>query len=194
MIRPHLCLLAALPLLLVGCFHTRVSLDYLPHPSSQRVGPSRYDVGSVIDSRQMKPMELGTMRLAGGFTWETLRLKVPVDEAVRNATLHGLAARGMLAEGRASYRMEIDVEEFYCRLDKAPFASCKIQTRLLSASGQVLHEGAYATSRQDPAYRHHYGDPAIAMRQIAARTLQDAIDQALDDDAMRRAAGEKREP
>jgi uncharacterized lipoprotein YajG len=169
-------------LLLSSCYQTQVTLDYQPRPASARSGPAEYDVGAVADLRGVAPTALGRVVESRYGLREEITLSTPADETVRNALLHGMASRGMLNQrGTAKTLLSVEVDEFYCELRRYPYASCKLRVVARSAAGKVQYQAAYAASRQDSGYERGYRDTVYDLKDISARTLQDAVDKVLDD-------------
>jgi hypothetical protein len=169
-------------LALTSCFQSQVSLDYHAHPASQRERGPSFDVGAVMDQRQVEaPAYLGYIKGSRRGLPEELYMTLPADETVRNAFLHGMSARGMQARGRARVRLEVQVQELFCRFEDRPYARCTLDVTALSSGGRVLYRQSYSAARQDAGYLFDYNDRTEDLREIASRTLQDAVDKALDD-------------
>lgn len=184
MISRVLTLLSAVAML-TGCYQTQVTLDYQPRPASNRSGKAEYDVGSVLDLRGVAPSALGRVVESHHGLREEISLSTSAEETVRNALLHGLASRGMLSQsGGAKTLLSVELDEFYCELRRRPFASCKLRVVARSAAGKELYRAAYAASRQDSGYERGYTDPVDDLRELSSRTLQDAVDKALDDERL----------
>ncbi|MDB6116860.1 MAG: hypothetical protein JWO08_641 [Verrucomicrobiaceae bacterium] len=175
-------------MLLSGCLSTEVSLDYVANASSQRSGPPVVGVGVFKDKRdQEDPRLLGTVKTPIGTPFERVYLRVPADEAVRNAFLHGLDSRGMMAvPPRARFVFEGNIEEFYCQLLSRPYAYAKMRVDLVdTASNRVLYRHTYEAERQAGNYLPGEGDPVPVLRDLSSRVLQDVVDKAIDSPEVR---------
>ncbi len=174
--------------LLSGCLTTQVSLDYVPNPARNLTGRPVMGVGTFQDERgEEENRLLGTVKTPIGTPFERVYMRVPVDEAVRNGFLHGLDARGMLAEpGRAHYSLEGDIKELECQLLVKPFASARVKVDLVDlASGRVLYRHTYQSEHQNPNFVPGTGDPVPGLRDLTSRVLQDVVDKAIDDPNLR---------
>ena len=174
--------------LLSGCFSTEVTLDYVPNPSSQLGGPKVALAGLFTDERHVKAANyIGTTRSRLGDPLEHVYLALPVSETVENAFTEALEARGMkAAPGHAKFVFQGTVEDFYCQLLTKPYAFARIRVDLVDAStGRVIFHHAYETERQGAGYLRGYDDPVPMMKDLAARTLQDVVDRAIDSPEVR---------
>lgn len=175
-------------MLLSGCLSTEISLDYVSNPSSQHSGPSIVGVGVFNDKRdQEDPKLLGTVKTPIGTPFERVYLRIPADETVRNAFLHGLDARGMMAvPPRARFVLEGNIQEFYCQLLAKPYAYAKLRVDLVdTANNRVLYRHSYEAERQAGNYLPGEGDPVPVLRDLSSRVLQDVVDKAIDNPEMR---------
>jgi hypothetical protein len=180
---------------LAGCFYSEVSLDYQNRGGAITPGRAELSVGQFTDERGLPPFHLGTARNAMGLAAEAVRLRVPAEEAVQNAFLHAMDARGMLAEGNAKYYLSGEIEQLSCEMYTKPYAAVRIHVNVVQAgSGRVVFHRVYTGSRHHPGYLPHYTDPVPMLRELASRALQDAVDKALDDPALRRAVRQGRRP
>lgn len=169
-------------LLLSGCLSTQVSLDYVPNSATMRAGLAEVSVGGFIDNRGEEPRLLGTVKTPIGTPFERIYLKVPTEEAVQNAFLHGLSARGMIAPAsKARFALEGSIEEFYCQLITKPYAYVRLNVDLVDvASNRVLYRHTYEGERQSATFLPGQGDPVPTLRELASSVLQDAVDRAID--------------
>ena len=175
-------------MLLSGCLTTEVSLDYVPNASIPRTGPPVVTVGVFQDKRDEDETKLlGKVNMPIGIPFEKVYLRVPVDEAVRNGFLHGLDARGLMAQPQtARFVLEGNLEELYCRLVTKPYAHAKVRVDLVEvATNRVLYRHTYEAERQGGNYLPGYGDPVPVLRELTGRALQDVVDRAIDDPLMR---------
>jgi hypothetical protein len=179
---------------LSGCFTAQVSLDYLPRPGMHVMGRPEVGVGQFYDNRGVSSYYLGTSRNAIGTPTEYVMLRVPADEAVRNAFLHALEARTMLADGAGQkYYLSGEIEVLRSSIIKKPFAEVVLRVHLLAAgSERIVFRRTYSSQRAAPGFAFGYQDTVQVMRELASRALQDAVDKALDDPALRRAMRSRR--
>ncbi|MDB6137725.1 MAG: hypothetical protein JWO94_797 [Verrucomicrobiaceae bacterium] len=184
-------------LLLSGCLSTEISLDYVVNPSAQLNGPPIVGVGVFLDKRgEDEPKLLGTVKTPIGTPFEHVYLRIPADETVQNAVLHGLDARGMMASpSRARFVLEGSIEEFYCQLISRPYAYAKIRVDLVdTASNRVLYRHTYEAERQAGTYLPGEGDPVPSLRDLSSRVLQDVVDKAIDNPEVREWMGNPGRP
>lgn len=176
-------------LVLAGCgFNTTVvSLDYQPRRGQNIPGPRMVGIGKFADMRQEPEFRLGRVRSAVGMPLETLKTRVPVDSVVRNAFAHGLKARGMLAaESDASCVLCGEVLTLECSQMLYPTASARVRVNIVRRSnGQIVFSRIYESHRHGETYAPGSGSPVPTLADLASRTLQNVVDQALDDQDLR---------
>jgi len=154
-------------------------------------GATEFSTQPFVDRRDMGPMELGTVRTQIGTPIEKVLTKVPVTNVVTNAFAYGLESRGMLAS-RSSARFIItgEVLDLRCQLLVHPYGYAKVRVNVLEAdSGRIIHSAIYEGERQSAAYMPGTGTPVPMLRDLTSGALQDAVDRALDDPAMRKSSG-----
>ncbi len=172
---------------LTGCFSSQITLDYQPRPGMHVTGKPVATAGRFYDVRGTNPWFIGHVDPSLSNAQEILFLRVPADEAVRNAVLHALQARNLLKESGASYYIAGEVEELNCRLSSRPTASARVRIHVLdSRNDKILFARTYANRRHAASWQPGFYDPVPVLRELASRALQDVIDQALDDPALRR--------
>jgi hypothetical protein len=178
---------AGMALILAACSSTPVSLDYQPGLSQGPVGPRRVAAGRFADLRNDHPYYLGTVKTPIGTPIENIMANVPVAELVRNAFAHGLSARKMLvSHTTAPYMITGEILELRCDQVVRPAAYVKIRVNVVrSGGGQVLFSRVYSGEREMGAYMPGSGSPIPVLRELMSRALQDVIDRALDDSALR---------
>ena len=182
-----LCTLAALP----SCTPSTVSLDYMPSVARNQRGPAVFSVGSFRDERGVASNFLGGIGLPGIVNLENIYLKVPVEESVRNAFLHAMDARHMLARSSSKYSISGVISDLHCEMLKNPYASVTMQVSVTDVRGRVIHSKEYTAERQSVFYVHASGDPVPVLRNLTSRALQDAVDHAIDDPEMRAAMSDR---
>ena len=178
----------ALGLALSSCTNTStITLDYVPHPGAVLRGQPQFSVGAFANKRGVDSHTVGRVRLPVGVPVDTLATSVPVETAVANAVAHALHARGMLTEGdQASYLITGDVLILEATLLVHPYAQAKIRMNVVEMdSGRVLFSKTYAGERQSTAYVPGSGSPVPLLQELTSRALQDAVDRAVDDPALR---------
>jgi hypothetical protein len=185
---PHLLLALAfgLAVLLPACSTTSVSLDYQPKLGQNIPGPRKLSVGRFADLRHQGAYYLGEVRTPIGTPLERITSRVPVDEVVRNAFSHGLSSRGMLAGSGAPYMLTGEILELHGDQVVRPAGYARIRVNVVrSSGGQIVFTRVYSGERESTAYRPGSGSPVPAIRELTSRALQDAVDRALDDPALR---------
>lgn len=172
--------------MLCNCGTTSVSLDYQPTLGQNIPGPRKIAAGRFADMRQEGAYHLGEVRTPIGTPLERITSRVPVDDVVRNAFSHGLRARGMLASPGAPFVLTGEILELHGDQVVRPAGYARIRVNLVNAgSGQIVFSRIYAGERESSAYRPGSGSPVPIIRELISRALQDAVDRALDDRAMR---------
>jgi hypothetical protein len=173
--------------LLSSCGSTStITLDY--QPTGQTItGPRKVAVGRFIDHRRVGSYYLGTVRTPIGTTVEQLTTRVPVEQVVRNAFAHGLSSRSMLTgQSSAQFILTGEILEFSADQLVRPGAYAKIRVNLVrEGSGQILFSRVYIGERIGSAYLPGSGSPVPELQEMASRSLQDAVDKALDDPLLR---------
>ena len=180
--------LALLALLgFTSCTHTQVSLDYKPREGAMRMGEPVMAVGNFVNMRREGPFLLGVATTPIGTPVEMLEMRVPVEEAVHNAFLHAIVARGMDAPANsAKYFISGEILELSCRQVSRPYAIARLRVKLVSAAnGRVIFTRVFTAERQDAGYYMAQGKVASVLRELASRALQDAVDHAIDDAELR---------
>jgi hypothetical protein len=187
-VRAPLFCLAGIAMLMASCTtSTPVSLDYQPNLIRIVNGPKVVGAGRFSDQRGMEAYRLGTVRTPIGTPLEDVVTKIPVEEVVRNSFAYGLNTRNMLAtRGAAPYVITGEILELYCQQLVHPAAYCKIRVTVVRAgSGQILFSRIYQAEREASAYLPFTGSPVPQLRDLTSRALQDVVDHALDDAALR---------
>lgn len=175
-----------LAVLLTGCGSTAVSLDYQPTLGQNLPGPRKLSVGRFADMRQEGAYYLGEVRTPIGTPLERINSRVPVDEVVRNAFSHGLNARGMLAGHGAPYVITGEILDLRGDQVVRPAGYARVRVNVVrTTTGQIIFSRIYTGERESSAYRPGSGSPVPVIRELVSRALQDVVDRALDDRAMR---------
>lgn len=196
-----------------GCVQTSVNLDYLPELASIKKGPPVFQSGEFIDLRQPTPplVYRPTQRRGGlfGMDWETLAprylgtvgvapvdgqsfpdhvfLHEPANVIVTRTVASALQVRGMVAAGAPKRFVVGEILELSVDTVKNLHAVASLRVSVKDGAGRLLHSQVYKADRQSMDHYPGAGDPVLSLRKLAGHALQDAIDAALDDPAMRRA-------
>lgn len=208
-------LLCILTVFVTGsCVQTSVSLDYVPELASIKKGPAIFQSAEFVDLRQPVPplVYKPTQRRGGllGVEWDALAprflgtvgadlidgqtfadhvfLHESANVIVTRTVAAALSARGMVASGAPKRFVVGEILEFSVDTVKNPHAVASLRVTVKDVSGRVLHSKVYTADRQSLDHYPQSGDVVASLRMLAGHALQDAIDAALDDPAMRRAA------
>ncbi len=177
-------------LLLASCGSTAVSLDYQPSLGQKVPGPRKVSIGRFSDMRGESSYYLGTVRTPLGTPLEVINTRIPVEEVARNAFAHGLRARGMLVGGGGPYVLTGEIIDLQCTQVVRPAAYVRIRVNIVRAgTQQIIFTRVYRGERESGAYVPGSGSPVPLMRDLTSRALQDVVDRALDDSAMRARLG-----
>lgn len=174
-------------LLLVNCGTTPVSLDYQPSLSQPIPGTAKISTGRFTNMRREGSSYIGVVRSPIGTPVETLTTNVPIEDVVRNAFAHGLSVRGMFAStGTSQYVIMGEILDLHCDQVVRPAAYVSIKVNVVQQStGQVIFSNVYSGQREGTAFVPGSGSPVPRLRELTSRALQDAVDKALNDRAMR---------
>lgn len=179
--------LACASLFLAACTPSTVSLDYQPNFAANVRGPSVFHAGEFVDQRGVAPTYIGGIGIRNVVNLENIYLKVPASDAVRNAVLHALDARHMLSKGAPHYVLSGEIIDLHCELLKVPYAYAQLRVKMTDThTGRIVFAKEFVGERQSAFFVPGSGDPVPILRQLTSRALQDAVDKAIDDPAMRR--------
>lgn len=172
---------------LASCGSTPISLDYQPSLSQPVPGSTKVSTGRFANMRRQGSSYIGVVRSPIGTPIETLTTNVPVEDLVRNAFAHGLSVRGMFAAtGASPYVINGEILDLHCDQVIKPAAYVSIRVNLvLQSTGQVLFSKIYDAEREGTAFVPGSGSPVPRLRELTSRALQDAVDKALNDRALR---------
>ena len=167
--------------------NSAVSLDYVPAPGAPLRGASQFTVGAFANKRGMDSYHLGTVKLPVGVPIEQLQSNSPVETITANCFAHAMEHRGMLTGStKAQFLITGDVLDLQGELLVHPYAFARLRMNVVEiGSGRVLFSKVYKAERQTSAYRPGSGSPVPILQELISRALQDAVDQAVDDPAMR---------
>lgn len=163
-----------------------VSLDYVPGQHAK--GTPDFAVGKFKDKRGVQPQTLGHVRLPVGPSVDTVQTRLPVSDIVHNAFGYGLETRGMLApQGKSRLIIQGEIQDLRAQLLVHPYGYARIRVSVVDAASKaVIFTKLYEGERQSNAYRPGSGSPIPILRELTSRALQDVVDHALDDPALRR--------
>lgn len=187
---PFLALFAAS--VISSCTTTsQVSLDYVPNAGRTVQGFAEFTTQPFVDQRDLGPNELGTVRTQLGTPIENVQTRIPVAQIVTNAFGHALQSRRMLSAKSASrFMVTGEVLDLHCKLLVHPYGYAKLRVNIIEANtGRIVHSEIYEGERQSSAYIPGSGTPVPMLSDLASGALQDAVDRALDDPAMRAKIG-----
>ncbi len=190
MLRRYFVLLATL-LLGTACTTHMVSLQYegsRPTHVANVAGSIR--VGSFRDDRGTDIDWLGAIRGGFGNRLKTLRTEKPTREVVEDAFRQALLARGWLAEPDAA---EFELNGSIKKLDCSYYSFTReshahLDVELVDvASDRQIFANSYRADQTEGGLGAGIFASVETLRQLAERTLHDAINQVLDDAAFARA-------
>ena len=181
-------------MVLASCTTTsQVSLDYASGVGHVQPGAPEFTTQAFTDRRDQGPNDLGTVRTQLGTPVEYVQMTVPAANAVTNAFGYALQVRGMLAsQSAARFIVTGEVLDLHCKLLVRPYGYARLRVSVLeAATGRVIHSATYEGERQSSAYVPGSGSPVPLLRDLTSGALQDAVDRALDDPAMRARIGSR---
>jgi hypothetical protein len=179
---------------LVACTTTRVGINYSP-PAQMTAAPSSeadVSVGRFSDDRGEPPNWLGAIRGGYGNPLKKLESDQPVSELVTQVFAAGLKARGLAAESStAQYALTGSIKELDCSQFARKEANVQIQLVVHESKNgkQVFSNLYHASNVEGSALTLSAGifGSVEELRALMEKTLQQAVDQALDDPALRSA-------
>jgi hypothetical protein len=181
-----------------ACTTSRVAVGYKPS-GAPAVSSSQglVEVGAFADKRGEPSNWLGAIRGGFGNPLKNLESDEPVSDVVTHAFADGLKARGLLASaGGGRYALSGTIRGLACDQMARREASADLQVVLRdTATGQeVLSKGYKAENIEGSVLSLKTGVFASVedLRVLIEKTLQQAVDSALDDPAFRAALGEQR--
>ncbi len=170
---------------------SNITLDYVPPEGQVLRGAPDFSVGAFANKRGIESHRLGRVNLPIGVPLEMVNSDIPVETLVANAMAHALHARGMLTEGnQAHYLITGDVLNLDAQMVVRPSAYVKVRVNVVEMdSGRVLFSKVYESERISSAYRPGTGSPVPLLQELTSRALQDVVDKAVDDPALRSQLG-----
>ncbi|MGH8533666.1 MAG: YajG family lipoprotein [Gammaproteobacteria bacterium] len=180
-------------ILVAGCTTTRVALDYTPLSSPSAALQSRplVVVGRFADNRGEPANWLGAIHGGYGNPLKNLEASQPVSDLVAKAFADGLRARGLLAEGDRPYVLSGVIRRLDCNQYVRQEANADLQVVLTEAtSGRELFSQSYKKENVEGSLlslKTGIFASVEDLRALTAKTLQQVVDAALDDPALRNA-------
>ena len=179
---------------LVACSTTRVGINYRP-PAEMAAAPSSQAdvvVGRFSDDRGQPANWLGAIRGGYGNPLKKLESDEPVGDLVAQVFAAGLKARGLSADpSSARYVLSGSIKQLDCNQLARKEANAEIQVAVSESKGgkQVFANEYRASNVEGSVLTLSAGifGSVEELRALMEKTLQQAVDQALDDPALRRA-------
>lgn len=179
-----------------GCTTSQVELPYAGKGMSG-TSPQQavVNVGVFTDQRKHAANWLGAIRGGYGNPLKTLETPIPVSQVVRNAFVDGLAARGLLSKkDDAPLTLFGAVEQFDCNQVGRREAHARIQVTVVDnrRSEQLFSQVFSRDTVTGSMITLDAGVFASVddLRQVAATTLNEVVDEALDSSQFLRAVSE----
>jgi uncharacterized lipoprotein YajG len=175
-----------------ACSTHAVGLKYAAPPTAAAASATApaVSVGSFIDQRGEPPTWMGAIRGAFGEPVKKLDATPSVSALVKTAFADGLQARGFKVSGGAKAYQVAGVIK---RLDSSQFvrreAHAEIEVSVYDTSGgKALFTRTYTADNQEgslTAWDTNYFGSVEKLRALAEKTLNQVVDKALDDSALR---------
>ena len=190
----NLCLLvllvSACPL--TGCVTRDVGLKYASTTTTTFASATAPAVsaGSFIDQRGEPPTWLGAIRGGYGNPLKTLDATPSVSSVVQSAFAEGLQARGFKASGTAkAYQVSGAIKKLDCSQYVRREAHAEIEVSVYDTSGgKALFTRTYTADNLEGsllAVNTGVFASVDTLRTLAEKTLDQLVDKALDDAALR---------
>jgi len=179
---------------LTGCVTRDVGLKYeaTKTPASASGGAPAVSAGSFVDQRGEPPNWLGAIRGGYGNPLKTLDVNTSVSSIVQTAFSDGLQARGFKSSGSAkAYQVAGVIKKLDCSQYVRREAHAEIEVSVYDAPGaKALFTKTYAADNLDGsllALNVGVFASVDTLRALAEKTLDELVDKALDDSALRSA-------
>lgn len=190
----HLLVILASVSALTGCVTRDVGLKYAAPTSATSAGVTApaVSVGSFVDQRGESPTWLGAIRGGYGNPVKTLDATPSVSSVVQTAFADGLHARGFKAssDGKA-YQVAGVIKKLDCSQYVRREAHAEIEVSVYDGSGgKALFTRTYTADNLEGslmALNTGYFASVDTLRALAEKTLDQLVDEALDDSALRNA-------
>jgi uncharacterized lipoprotein YajG len=190
------CLLTILVSLgpLTGCVTRDVGLKYATNATATpaSVTAPAVSAGSFVDQRGEEPTWLGAIRGGYGNPIKTLDATPSVSSVVQTAFSDGLQARGFKTSGNAkAYQVNGVIKKFDCSQYVRREAHAEIEVSVYdTAGGKALFTRTYTADNLEGsllAVNTGVFASVDTLRALAEKTLDQVVDKALDDSALRSA-------
>jgi len=176
----------------IGCTTSQVALDYSP-PPAMLVAPAAQSlvaVGRFSDDRGEPSNWLGAIRGGYGNPLKNLETNEPVSDLVSQAFAAGLKARGLAAGSSGGrYLLSGSIKKLDCNQVARREANAELEVVISESDGgkQVFSNVYRASNVEGSVLSLATGVFASveSLRVLAEKTLQQVVDQALDDPALR---------
>ena len=180
-------LLGALAVILSSCQTYQVPITYAA-PETVIPGPAQVDLGRFTDARDGTGITLGSIKNEVGVPIKKLTTRKPVAEIVHNAVGYGLKVRGMLVDkGKGRYIIGGTISEFYAHQFASQESGCTIHFQVFRrGASKPIFAKTYRAQRNRRTPKVSYFGNVDEVADVSSAALQDVIDQALDDPALRR--------
>ena len=180
-------LIGILVAVLSSCSTYQVPITYAA-PSSVIPGPRQVDLGRFVDARDGTGVVLGSIKNELGVPIKKLTTRKPVAELVHNSVGYGLKVRGMLVDkGKGRYLIGGTITEFYAHQLASQESGCTINFQVFRrGEKKPLFAKTYRAQRNRRTPKVTYWSNVDELADVSSAALQDVIDQALDDPALRR--------
>ncbi len=188
-------------LALAACTTQTVGVRYDPaavRPAAPEAAGA-VTLGEFVDQRGHGARWLGAIRGGLGNPLKTLETDRTVREVVRDAFRDGLAARGLLAEAEgAPLALQVAIVRYDCNQVARREAHADFDLRLIDReTGRTAYRRRVTVDRVDGTIltlnAGIFGS-IEDLRKLANDVLQQAVDQALDDSALRATVAEAAAP
>lgn len=172
---------------LSSCQTYQVPITYAA-PTSVIPGPRQVDLGRFIDARDGTGIVLGSIKNEVGVPIKKLTTRKPVAELVHNSVGYGLKVRGMLVDkGKGRYLIGGTITEFYAHQLASQESGCTIRFQVFRrGKSKPIFSKSYRSQRNRRTAKVSYFGNVDELADVSSAALQDVIDQALDDPALRR--------
>ena len=177
---------------LTGCVTRDVGLKYTTTTAAAAASPTAPAVsaGSFIDQRGEPPTWLGAIRGGYGNPVKTLDATPSVSSVVQTAFADGLQARGFKTSGSAkAYQVAGVIKKLDCSQYVRREAHAEIEVSVYASSGgKALFTRTYTTDNLEGsllAVNTGVFASVDTLRALAEKTLDQVVDKALDDSALR---------
>ncbi|HPF24078.1 MAG TPA: YajG family lipoprotein [Hyphomonas sp.] len=183
----RLTLAIAAVILVSACASTRpIELQYMaPAQSANFESANAISLGNVADERGNGANWIGAIRGGYGNPLKVLETDKPVKDIVADLVSEGLEARGVTNAYQAPYRLDVTIVRFESSQYVRREAHAQLKGDVVNTeTGEVVYTGLGTADNVNGSVLAMntgiFADPE-ELRSIANQTLQQAIDELLDD-------------